>query len=248
MIKKVFLLTAILFLALTLQSQVAMGKWRTHFAYNLVDQIAQSENKVFAVSEGSLFSIDKRDGSMEFYSKVSGLNGTIISKIEYDEANKILLIIYQDGNIDFLSSGGVKNLPDYYNKQMSANKAVNHVTFHENKAFLSCNFGIITLNMLKMEIQDTYYIGDNASEVRILNTTIHNGNIYAVGDSVIYTASASNPHLISYESWSKVANLPGAGYFQSLLSFEGNLLLLRDKVLYKQDSPGAWSTLDSGNN
>ena len=90
-----------------------MGKWRTHFAYNLADQITQSENKVFAVSEGSLFSIDKRDGSMEFYSKVNGLNGTVISKINYDEANKTLLIIYQDGNIDFLSGSGVKNLADF---------------------------------------------------------------------------------------------------------------------------------------
>ena len=123
MIKKIFLLTGIIIFTFTLQAQVAMGKWRTHFAYNLVDQIAQSENKVFAVSEGTLFSIDKRDGSMEFYSKVSGLNGTIISRIEYDEINKILLIIYQDGNIDFFSSDGVKNLPDFYNKQMSANKS-----------------------------------------------------------------------------------------------------------------------------
>lgn len=244
MIKKIFLLTGIIIFTFTLQAQVAMGKWRTHFAYNLVDQIAQSENKVFAVSEGSLFSIDKRDGSMEFYSKVSGLNGTIISRIEYDEATKTLLIIYQDGNIDFFSADGVKNLPDYYNKQMNADKMVNHILFHDNKAYLSCNFGIIILNMLKMEIQDTYYIGDNASEVKILNTTIQNGNIYAVSETEIFFATASNPHLISYESWSKMSNLPGTGNFQQLLGFGDNLILLRAGKLYKQDNAGTWSDLD----
>lgn len=244
MIKKIFLLTGIIIFTFTLQAQVAMGKWRTHFAYNLVDQIAQSENKVFAVSEGTLFSIDKRDGSMEFYSKVSGLNGTIISRIEYDEINKILLIIYQDGNIDFFSSDGVKNLPDFYNKQMSANKAVNHILFHDNKAYLSCNFGIITLNMLKMEVQDTYYIGDNASEVKILNTTIQNGNIYAISDTEIFFATASNPHLISYESWSKMTNLPGSGNYQQMLGFGENLILLRGGKLHMQDKTGTWNDLD----
>ncbi len=106
--KKIVVLIGLAFFIFTLQAQVAMGKWRTHFAYNLADQIAQSENKVFAVSEGSLFSIDKRDGGMEFYNKISGLNGTVISTIEYDAVNKTLLIIYNDGNIDFLSASGVK--------------------------------------------------------------------------------------------------------------------------------------------
>lgn len=248
MMKKIFLFVGILISTSALQAQVAMGKWRTHFAYNQADQIAQSENKVFAVSEGSLFSIDKRDGSMEFYSKVNGLNGTIISKIDYDEANKILLIIYKDGNIDFLSPSGVKNLPDFYHKQMSVDKAVSHIQLHENKAFLSCSFGIITLNMQKVEIQDTYYIGDNASEVKVLNTTIHNGNIYAVSETDVYTASVSNPHLISYESWGKMLDLPGIGNFQKLVSFGDNLVLLRSGKLYKQDSSGAWSDLDISTN
>ena len=34
------------------QAQLAMGKWRTHLAFNSVVQIAQSENKIFAVSGG----------------------------------------------------------------------------------------------------------------------------------------------------------------------------------------------------
>ena len=59
-------------------AQLAMGKWRTHFAYNNVSQIAQSANKIFAVSEGALYSVDKQDGGLEFYSKVNGLNGTNI--------------------------------------------------------------------------------------------------------------------------------------------------------------------------
>ncbi|MFV0392611.1 MAG: two-component regulator propeller domain-containing protein [Paludibacteraceae bacterium] len=229
---------------ISLSAQVAMGKWRTHLAYNAADIIEQSENKVFAVNEGSLFSVDKRDGSLEKYSKVTGLNGTLISKIGYDETNGVLLIVYRDGNIDFMSSNGVHNLPDFYNKLMNVEKTVNHILFHENTAYLATNFGIITLNMLKKEIQDTYYIGDNASEVNVLNTAIQNGTIYAVTESTVYFASTSNQQLINFEVWSKMTSLPGNGNLQSMVSFGNNLILLRGGNLYKQDTNGVWTILD----
>ena len=243
--KKIVVLLSIVLIGFNLQAQVAMGKWRTHFAYNTVSQIAQSQNKVYAVSEGVLFSVDKRDGGMEFYSKLTGLNGTSISKIEFDQTNKILLIIYQDGNIDFMSENGVKNLPDFYNKQMSANKGVNHILFMNNMALLSCNFGIITLNMLKMEIKDTYYIGANASEVKVLNTALHGGNIYATTPTDIYYAPAAEPNLINYEYWKKMGGLPGSGEYQALASFGDWLILLRGGKLYKQSSTAGWSALET---
>jgi len=228
-------------ISLSLWSQVAMGKWRTHFAYNSVSQIAQSDTKIYAVSEGALFSIDKQDGGLEFYSKLSGLNGANISRIEYDITNKQLLIIYTNGNIDVLGEGGVTNIPDLYNKQMSASKDINQIQFYQNYAYLSCNFGIIVLNLQKKEVADTYYIGPNASEVRVLNTTIHKGTIYALTASTIFNASITEPHLVNYEFWSTTNGLPGSGDFQSINSFNGFLFLLRGGKLYKQEIDNTWS-------
>ena len=119
-----FLLASVSF---SISAQLAMGKWRTHLAYNSVSQIAQSENKIFAVSQGALFSVSKQDGSLEFYSKLNGLSSSNITQIEYDSSNKQLLIVYSNGNIDVMGTGGVTNIPDLYNKQMSASKNV--ITF-----------------------------------------------------------------------------------------------------------------------
>jgi len=226
---------------LTSIAQVAMGKWHTHFAYNNVSQIAQSANKIYAVSEGALFSIDKQDGGMEFYSKISGLNGSNISRIEYDSANQELLLIYSNGNIDIMSAGGVTNIPDLYNKQMSSSKDVNDIQFYQNKAYLSCNFGLVVLNMQKKEVADTYYIGPNASEVKVLNNTINNGIIYALTTSTIYQASVSETHLVNFEFWSATTGLPGSGNFQKIASFAGQLILLRGGKLFKQGSNNLWT-------
>lgn len=224
----------------SIMAQVAMGKWRTHFAYNSVTQIAQSDNKIFAVSDGALFSVDKQDGGMEYYSKVGGLNGSNISRIEFDPSSKQLLIVYSNGNIDLLTNGGIINIPDLYNKQMSSSKDVNHIQFYQGKAYLSCNFGIVVLNMQKKEVTDTYIIGPNASEVKILNTTIQNGIIYAVSPTAIYQASVNEPFLVNYEFWTTMKELPGSGNFQSAGSLAGKLFIQREGKLYMKSESG-WS-------
>jgi len=240
--KRIFITGFLLIVfACSMWSQVAMGKWNTHFAYNSVSQIAQSENKIYAISNGALFSVDKQDGNTEFYSKLSGLNDATVSRIEYDPIDKQLLIIYDNGNIDILNSGGITNLPDFFNKQISASKAVNQIQFYQNKAYLSCNFGIIVLNMLKKEVADTYYIGPNASEVKVLNTTVNNGIIYALTSSTVFNASENDPHLVNYAYWSVTSGLPGSGDFQKIGTLGGQLILLRGGNLYKQETNNSWT-------
>ncbi len=226
-----------------MHAQLAMGKWRTHLAYNNVGQIAQTEKKIFAVSEGSLYSIDKEDLGLEFFSKVSGLNDNNISRIEYDTNSKQLLLVYANGNIDLLSSGGVINILDLYIKQMSTSKNINDIMFNGDLAYLSMNFGILVLNMKKREIADTYFIGANASEVKVLKTVVNEGKIYAASASAIYTATANDPNIVNYEYWKTMTGLPGSGTIQSIILFDGKLILQRNSKLYQLSSSGTWSQI-----
>ncbi len=228
-----------------LQAQLAMGKWRTHFAYNSVNQIAQSEHKVFAISAGALFSVDKKDQDIELYSKLNGLSDNNISRIEYDSENKQLLIVYNNGNIDLLSSSGVINIPDLYNKQMSTSKTINQIMINDDKAYLSCDFGILVLNMNKHEVADTYYIGDNGSDVKVLNTAIQGSYLYAISSNTIYKSLLSEPNLANYEFWSTLSGLPGNGEFKKIASFGGKLVLMRGNKLYAQNENQIWSPLFS---
>jgi ligand-binding sensor domain-containing protein len=239
----ILLIAIFILISTTTYAQLAMGKWRTHLAYNNVEQIAQTENKIFAVSEGSLFSVDKEDFGLEFYSKVSGLNDNNISRIEYDIASKQLLIVYANGNIDLLSSGGVINIIDLYIKQMSTSKKINNISFYGDFAYLSMDFGILVVNMKKREIADTYFIGANATEVKVINTIINNGKIYAASTSTIYTSNANQPNLVNYEYWNTMSGLPGSGNIQMLTTFDGKLLLQRNGKLYLQNSDQAWTSI-----
>lgn len=241
--KRFILSATFLLLILPLVAQTAMGKWRSHLAYNSVVQIAQSRSKIFAVSEGALYSVSKADGDIEFYSKMSGLNDANIFKIDYDSVNDQLLIIYTNGNIDIMHNAGVNNIPDLFNKQMNSSKNINHVFFRGPLAYLSTDFGIMLLNMTKKEIADTYFIGQNSSEIKVNATTIHDGIIFAATNNALYQADASNPNLVNFEFWSSSTDYPGQGNFENVFSFAGHLMLLRGGKLYRHESGKTWTLL-----
>ncbi|MDL2290225.1 T9SS type A sorting domain-containing protein [Paludibacteraceae bacterium OttesenSCG-928-F17] len=233
--------------SILIHGQIGMGQWRPHFSYNSVVNITQSDNNVFAIANGALFSVNKDDQSIISYNKIDGLSDNVISYIEFDNTNNQLLIGYSNGNIDLLAGNGIYNIPDYKNSNLSIDKNINHITVYNNKAYLSCNFGILVLNLKKKEIAESYYIGDNAVEVVVLSTTIRNNNIYAstyrdvqVGrDTIrkheIYQASLSNPNLIDFQNWSTLENLPGKNSIQGLETFNNTLFMLRDSILYYQN-------------
>ena len=220
-----------------------MGSWRTHLAYNEVSQIAQSDNKIYAVSEGALFSVSKLDGDVEFYSKMSGLNDTHINGIFFDNHNRQLLIVYHNGNFDIMHQTGVSNIPDLRNKQMSTSKRINNVFFRGNLAYLSTDFGILVLNMSRREIANTFIIGPEATEVQVLSTIVHQNKIYALTPTGIFSADVNNPNLVNFEFWTLDDNYPGGGSFQDIYTFGETLVLLRNNRLFKLENDLSWSPL-----
>jgi hypothetical protein len=235
-----FIILVVLCFSVSLHAQLAMGKWRTHLTYSQVNQIALSDNKVFALSEGALFAVSRADESLDEYTKISGLSDNDVSAIEMDQVNKQLLLVYSNGNIDLLTEAGVVNIPDYMNKQLTVNKAVNDICIYNNNAYLACNFGILVFNLKKKEISETYYIGNNSTEVTVLNTVVHAGMIYAVTADAVYRADINSSSLVNYASWTSLTNLPGSGVFRKALVYNNKLFLQRGGSLFML-SDGVWS-------
>ncbi len=239
---KIFLFCIVLLIALqnNVSAQMAIGQWRTHFAYNLVEQIAQTENKIFAVSEGALFSVDKNDELLEFYSKINGLSDAGIVKLSYDNKLKKLIIAYGNGNIDIMTSGGVANIPDMYIKQLNSGKKVNHIFHYNDFAFLSTEFGIVKLNLKRNEITDTYIVGPNSTDVKILATVVYNQIIYAISENRIFKADVNNPQLVDFSKWTIISQLPTEGNLKNLGILGSNLILQQENQLFRLLPNGSW--------
>ena len=208
-----------------------MYQWRSHAAFTSMDELAVLGDEVYTRSGQSLFSVEKESGLINYHTRLTGLNGARIDHIAHNTTLNKLLITYQDGQLDIMDAAGdVQNISDLYLKQMSLSKVVNDICMYQDKAYLAMSFGILVIDMQKLEIEDTYYIGMNSTEVNVEYITIHDGKIYAASQTGLYVADLTD-NLVDYNFWSK-QSLPGSKALQGLRAHNGTVYLLRNMLLY----------------
>lgn len=208
-----------------------MYQWRSHAAFTSMDELAVLGDEVYTRSGQSLFSVEKESGLINYHTRLTGLNGARIDHIAHNTTLNKLLITYQDGQLDIMDAAGeVQNISDLYLKQMSLSKVVNDICMYQDKAYLAMSFGILVVDMQKLEIEDTYYIGTNSTEVNVEYITIHDGKIYAASQTGLYVADLTD-NLVDYNFWNK-QSLPGSKALQGLRAHNGTVYLLRNMLLY----------------
>ncbi len=200
-------------------TQLKIGEWRDHYPYRQSISVTDVGDKVFCATEKALFFFEKADQSIEKFSQVQGLSDIHISFVKYSSENHILLVAYQNGNLDLLQENKVINLSDIYRSSLSGKKTIYNALFIGNLAYLSCDFGIIVLDLDKKEFKDTYYIGNDGDPLPVYDLALLNQKLFAATQSGILTADINDPLLIDYNHWTKIQNIPGSNRkFNSILT------------------------------
>ncbi|TAH26402.1 MAG: hypothetical protein EAZ07_04030 [Cytophagales bacterium] len=216
---------------------IAIGQWRTHSSFRNLALMAFDGNKIYASPSdksfdsniGTMFSVDK-DGEIVKYGKENGLNEFGISQIGYSKSNNTLVVAYQNGLIDFISSDGrVNKLTAIKDKEITGLKSANHLYFHKNVCFISYDFGIIIINLLKFEITETISSITNQQGSNIFkSTTIQKDTLFALSEKGLFKA-AYNPqtNLMDVNNWEEIKNLPIDLKNESLhlVSYNNNIYL-----------------------
>ncbi len=229
--RRILLLSLLSSFFLLSHAQMAIGTWKTHFSYNDVKEITESAEKIYAISNGSLFSVDKEYESIETYSKINGLSDGEIAHIVYSKKNDLLFIAYSNSNIDLLKGNNIINIPDLKRKEISG-KEINHIYFYNHYAYLSCGFGIVVVDTRKNEVADTYVIGDKGAYLKINSVQIAGNYIYALTPDGIYHADIRSQELSNFENWTPLANPDSSGN-GDIAAFGDELVLLTGNAIYR---------------
>ena len=169
-IKPLLIIIATLLLSQTFAAQ--NNKWNNYLAYYEATSIAETNERVYVLANGALYSYGKEDKEIILYSKQNGLSDTDISLIKYSPDNHTLVIVYSNGNIDLYGEDGISNMPYLKNATNVQSKNVNDIYFHGRFAYMSTDFGIIVINLEKKEILDTYRINKSVNSTCILGDSI----------------------------------------------------------------------------
>ena len=194
------MITVLLFVIFHLSfcpASAQIGTWHNYLAYNEVQDICEADDELYVLASNDLYSYNKSDQSITTYDKVNGLSDTYITHIKWNPKVQRLLIVYQNQNIDMMEKGGgVVNLSDLYQKSMTDDKTVNSIYVNEQYAYLACGFGIVKVDMERIEISESYNLGTSITQV-----AISNGSIYAKQKNGQVLTAALTDNLLNPNVW-----------------------------------------------
>lgn len=234
--KNILFFISLLFAQLITAQNVGIRQWKDYLSYKNAVSVAEGGGKVYCATRSGIFTFNKSDNSIERLSKVNGLADVEATVLNYNKFSNKLLIAYKNSNIDIIdNTGTITNLADIKRKSILGNKSINNIYFINQYAYLACGFGIIIIDMNKIEVSDTYYIGPNGSSINVRDITSDDTYFYAATDVGIYTALKTNPNLANYSAWSLMNGLP-TGIYNTITEFNGRIYTNFSKFLISDAS------------
>lgn len=178
-----------------------MNGWQVHAAYGNTDELAYVNGLMYGLSEGSLFSLDVKDEEVRTMSALNGLSGAGIGHIISDEEHQRLLIAYRDGVFDILyPDGRIGTITDLKRKQLSGvSKLANDILCRGDLAYLACDFGVITINLRKLELGDWFQPTQSGNPM-LTQLHIEGDTLFARSSTTLYAGCLCD-NLVDYASW-----------------------------------------------
>lgn len=212
---------------------VSIGFWKDYMSYSKATKVEVGDNKTYCVTDGALYYLNQEDQSINRMSKVSGLSDIGINDVKFNNYTKQLIIVYSNCNIDIIENETVINISDIKRKEISGLKQINDIYFDENKAYFSCSFGLVVLDLVKKEIKDTYKIGLDANYVAINQIAINSDTIYCATSRGVYFAYKENLFLSDYNQWTKEMNFEKTNNIDNEYK---DIIIFQDKLIIAKKS------------
>ena len=152
--KKLIILLALLFPMLALAQDIE-GTWKFHPAYQLsaASELIDTENHVYALSNGAIVCLDKASGQIQALSPATGLSEAKVKSIYYNYDKHYLLIAYTSSNIDLLyDDGHIVNISALADAVMNISRSINDVSFADGIVYVATDFGLVVIDEQKESV------------------------------------------------------------------------------------------------
>jgi ligand-binding sensor domain-containing protein len=208
--------------------------WKGYFSYNEIVDVASASNKIYAATEVSVFYKDLLLSNVDQITSISGFKPNSITTIYYSDTykkliagndNGLLLIVNQDGTV-------VTKVDIIEEVPVSPNiKRINNFYEYEGRLYISTDYGISVLNLATNEFVSTYFIGTSGEETKVYQTTVFNGDLYAVTQNFgMRKALLTNPFIYDYSQWQTF----DSGYWSGITTFNNQLVALNmNSIVYR---------------
>lgn len=238
---------------ITHHSSAQPGTWRAHPSYLSAQTVAAVQNKIYCASENGFFYFDPATNEATRLSPDDGFGESGVSQLAYLADQKRLLVGYRSGTIDVVSVTDTGEPASFTTitlirdaAQIPGSKRINQSTRVGNVDYLACDFGIVVLDVLRSEIQDTYRnLGPDGASVRVYSTALANDSIYAVTSRGLLAARFDPAvNLAFFGNW-KTVSLPSGSPARSVVGVGDRLYAAVPGQGVVERQGGRWIAVNS---
>lgn len=214
----------------SIAQDIPIGTWRTHFSYNNGRILEASEDKIFCAVQNGLFSLDRKDQSLNKISKVNGLSGAGISSMKYNSESAVLVIGYESGLIDLVFEDEIINIRDVKELREDFDKEIFDLEIYNGFVYAATNIGVIVVSLKDRAVLDNYRsIGANATEVSVFELAQYEGSLFAITNQGIQYGRLSE-NLLDFNKWSLIPTQTNHN-FRDLSVIEDAIYLIQNDTL-----------------
>ncbi len=198
-----FLVSSILYA----QNNLAIGQWEQYLPFNQSNAVTGGNDAVYYSTGTAIAVYHREDKSIEYWSKINRLSDVGISSLLYLSSKDVLIVGYDNGNLDLVFENQTVNMVDVLlNLTIQKNKSIQSIfATEDDRVFLSTAFGIIELSIDQQSFLSTIFTDSPVHQL-----TEFDGMLYAALDEGIFRVDhRSNANIIDFSSWQKLGPADG---------------------------------------
>jgi len=215
------------FLLLAQSAPQPVGAWREHLPYHSTIDVTASENKIFAATPYSLFSVDVQTKEVTRYSKISGLSETGISALQFDPFHQKLVVAYTNSNIDIVAANNITNVAGLMRANIAGDKTIYHLLPTPQYTYLSTGLGILLLDVEKAEIKDSWFIGSGGGYVKVAAVASDGAYLYAATEQGLKKMPTTS-NGADFRAWQNITTAP----CQNVVQLGNQIIVLQNNALF----------------
>ena len=224
-----------------LQAQLQLGPigtWRAHFSNESIQQVIKGD-QLYVAAANQIIQVDANKQT-NYLNTTNGLHAIGIHKIAWHPIENQLVIAYKNSRVDIVRGDQVTLIDDIQTSNLYADKTINDLIVFNNNAYLSCNFGIVVIDLLKKEIKATYFPNNNRQTVKVLQSIMYQNKLFALTEHGIWSNT-----LGQNSNWTQEDSM-GISGIKNMFVFNNQLYFNNQQKIYPYKSNIANYQINAG--
>ena len=230
--------------AVSSQTDIPIGSWRNHLAHNRSRMAHIVRDEIYSISEHGMFIYRPEDKGIQLLSKIDGLSEVTITAINHQEGTGLIILGYDNGNIDLIQDREITNLVDIKKADLPYNKNILGIALYNQYIYFITEFGVVAYDQDQSAFKETWQnLSETGDFLRIMNGAVLRDTLFLATEQGIIAGDLSpENNLLDFRNWRRFQPEDGlpAESTRNVEVYKQDLYIVQDVNDIYRYTEGSW--------